>query len=246
MTEEAQLATRIAAWKLTASNSRTSIADGPSCSASATSITTVISNTAIGSAASDRPRGTKRKTEEEYKVVPDPAFPAFKEVRKLATREAKVKNHLAQMTKCLEEKSIPRGLSINIKPIFGQNQPEFLASWNSACTEFSNSLMIMLGERAHKELENLKIQIQSKTEAMNEILKEKTAIDKVADYLKTVINKESPEHKKARLENSRPAKKARYTQPNRRQRGPPRTKKTTESEEDLLHLIRQIKQRRRR
>ncbi len=97
MTEEASLANRIASWKLISSSSRTALAEGTTAPASATSIKTDINVTATRSdAASNRPRGSKRKNEEEYKIVPDPSFPTFKELRQPATRETKVKTYLAQ------------------------------------------------------------------------------------------------------------------------------------------------------
>ncbi len=73
-----------------------------------------------------------------------------------------------------------------------------MANWNSACADFSRHLILMLGERANSELETLRPQIQSETEEMNNILKEKPQIDKVANYLQTVIDKDLPENKRAR------------------------------------------------
>ena len=246
MTEEAILATKLAKWRISSSTSRTSVTDGPAASASFSSVTTVVSNPNLASAASSSqtPRGLKRKTLEEYKIVPDPAFPLFKELRKLATRESKVKNHLKFITECLDQSNIPKGLTIRIKPAFGADQPEFMANWNSACTDFSRNLMLMLGERANSELEALRPQVESKTEEMNKILKEKTEIDKVSNYLKTVIEKDMPENKKARRDIPRQiAKKPRYNTFKRKDK---QRKQTSESEEDILRLIRSIKQRRRR
>ncbi len=250
MTEEAILADKLAAWRLTSSSSRTSLAETPHATASTSSIRTVIhtsaSATAIpGSSPSITHRGKKRKTEEEYKIVPDPAFPTFKELRKLASRESRVKSHLSFITECLEKGTVPIGLQIRIKPGFGQNQPEFLASWNSACNDFSRSLMVMLGERAHTELEALKPQVEAKTKAMNDIIKEKETIDKVADYLQTVLQKDTPEQKKAKKDIPKQNNKRPKYQTQFRRKGQPKSG-ATESEEDILRLIRQIKQRRRR
>ncbi len=101
----------------------------------------------------------------------------------------------------------------------------------------------MLGERANSELEALRPQVESKTEEMNKILKE-TEIDKVSNYLKTVIEKDMPENKRARRDIPRQtAKKPRYNTFRRKDK---QRKQTSESEEDILRLIRSIKQRRRR
>ncbi len=250
MTEEDHLTSKLAKWRITSSNSRTSLAGNPIASASCSSIQTVISASASASAISGPststiPRGKKRKTEEEYKIVPDPAFPTFKELRKLASRESRVKAHLAFITECLAKETIPVGLQIKIKPGFGQNQPEFLASWNSACNDFSRSLMVMLGERAHTELEALKPQVEAKIKAMNDIIQEKETIDKVAEYLQTVLQKDTPEQKRARRDIPKQATKRPKYQTQYRRKGQPKSG-ATDSEEDILRLIRQIKQRRRR
>ena len=67
----------------------------------------LVSSTSVSRhAASNTGRSIKRKTEDEYKEVPDPAFPIFMELHKLATRGGKVRNHSAFISECLAKGNI--------------------------------------------------------------------------------------------------------------------------------------------
>ena len=232
------LASKIAAWKLTASASSTSVG-GARRVQSSISLETVRGSTSrtTGPSSGRRP---KRKRE-DYKVIPDDAFPTFKILRKKAVREAKVTNHLAHIISCLESESIPKGLMVSLKPAFGANQPEFMAAWNSACKELSISLMTKLAERANTELGPLREEIKTITAEMHRLIPAEEDRKKADAYLLEVIEKDAPESKKKKPDFT----PRRGDKPAQKGKGPYRSRKNpTESEEDLLYLIRSLKSRR--
>ncbi len=107
MTEEAILTSKLAAWRLTSSSSRTSMAESPIASASCTKtcMSTLTNASAIlGASTSKVARGSKRTSEEEYKTVTNPAFPTFKELRIFTSRDARVKSYLAFITEYSEKR----------------------------------------------------------------------------------------------------------------------------------------------
>ena len=235
------LSDKIAAWKLTASASTTSL--GARRVESTTSFTTVLGSASRRTVNPDR-RIPKRKRE-DYKVVPDDAFPKFKILRKKAVREAKVTNHLTYIATCLENNSVPKGLMVSLKPAFGSTDQEFMADWNSACKDLSISLMTKLGERANKELIPLREEIETVKAEMHSLIPAEEDRKKVDAYLLEVIEKDAPEARRQK-KTDRPSFQPRQRD-NQGQRGkqPYRGKKQpSESEEDLLYLIRSLKSRR--
>ena len=55
----------------------------------------------------------------------------------------------------------------------------------------SRNETVMLREGAHTELEYLKTQVEPKTPAMTDIILDKETIDKVAEYLQTVLQRDT-------------------------------------------------------
>ncbi len=64
--------------------------DGTVASTSFSTVSTVVGATNVSAiSASDPPRGRKSKTEEDYKVVPDPAFPHLQRDMKTSNQRVK-------------------------------------------------------------------------------------------------------------------------------------------------------------
>ena len=246
-----ELNAKFAIWRLKVSSSTTSldVPAGPSTSTS--SVGTVLSRQSSRTNLFQQQPQKKRKFGEtdEYKVIPDEAFPTFRELRKVATREAKVENHLRFLIRSKEDNTIPIGLRVNLKPAFGQNEPAFMESWNKTCLDCSNQLIVLLGDRASAELDTLNPQVAEKRAEMLSKIPDEEQKKKALNYLQEVLKKEAPDTLQKKAGNVPPRRPRYQNQPSgRQQRGPyrPNRNRPTESEEDLLYIMRSLKNRRNR
>ena len=159
----------------------------------------------------------------------------------------------------MDRNTAPMGLKVNIRPAFGSTEPAFMEKWNKVCNEFSYKLVELLGDRAYHELQSLGPQVQEVKQQMLDLIPEDEEKQKALTYLSEVVERDAPENKQKRgekIERSRNNRsnnrnqgyntRNRDNRPTNRRDNRRGTQTTTDSEEDLLQLIRAIKTRRNR
>ena len=84
----------------------------------------------------------------------------------LNDRKARYKSHRSFLTKCRKEKVMPHGLSIYIEPSIGNQDSEFLETWNERLQAFSLTLISDVVNFRDRATENVSKGIE-KTKRVN-------------------------------------------------------------------------------
>ena len=62
-------------------------------------------------------------------------------LNRLKEKHARYESHKEFLTRCISEKLVPQGLKLELEPMIGNHDQEFLDNWFSKLNEFSLSLM---------------------------------------------------------------------------------------------------------
>ena len=102
----------------------------------------------------------------------------------LKDKEARYVSHKTFLTRCVQNRIIPIGLSINVEPTIGNHDEEFLDNWYKKLESFSLSLIEDIVKFCDKTLESVKTE-PSQTETELQQNTDKTEFD----LIKTTIQR---------------------------------------------------------